>query len=75
MAEVNLLTTSRIQLSVEKFFAEWLAKWGISIGTGPRKSLWEHQPDLDNREFANLVRTPTPSVCTDSSDAHPAVNL
>ncbi|KAK3385154.1 hypothetical protein B0H63DRAFT_179889 [Podospora didyma] len=27
-----------IQITVEKFFDEWHAKWGISIGTGPRKS-------------------------------------
>ncbi|KAK1760119.1 protein priB [Echria macrotheca] len=28
-----------IQISVEKFFAEWQAKWGISIGTGPQHRL------------------------------------
>lgn len=24
-------------MTVEKFFDEWHAKWGISIGSGPRK--------------------------------------
>ncbi|KAK3985254.1 hypothetical protein QBC44DRAFT_161962 [Cladorrhinum sp. PSN332] len=28
-----------IQMTVEKFFEEWHAKWGISIGTGPQHRL------------------------------------
>ncbi|KAK3346655.1 hypothetical protein B0T25DRAFT_283094 [Lasiosphaeria hispida] len=28
-----------IQIAVDKFFTEWQAKWGISIGTGPQQRL------------------------------------
>ncbi|KAK4664244.1 uncharacterized protein QC763_503860 [Podospora pseudopauciseta] len=33
----GIIATS-IQMTVDKFFDEWHAKWGISIGTGPRMS-------------------------------------
>ncbi|KAK4192139.1 hypothetical protein QBC35DRAFT_241716 [Podospora australis] len=61
----GIIATS-IQMTVEKFFDEWHAKWGISIGTGPQHRLPPYVQILVTHTrlsiYSSVINHPTAST-------------